>query len=173
MVSSLAIGTFVNALVGGNADVDEYLFGDIMMISGVEVWAALGLVLAIIGVYALNHNKIFAITYDEKFARAIGVNTKLYNAIFAVLCSVLIVLGMKLMGALLISGLVVFPTLTAQTIFKNFKSVTIFSAVFAVINFVVGLMLSYVWGSPAGATVIIVNLIVLIALKIANKIIKR
>ena len=173
MVSSLAIGTFVNALVGGNADVDEYLFGDIMTISGVEVWAALGLVLAIIGVYVLNHNKIFAITFDEKFARAIGVNTKLYNAIFAVLCSVLIVLGMKLMGALLISGLVVFPTLTAQTIFKNFKSVTIFSAVFAVINFVVGLMLSYVWGSPAGATVIIVNLIVLIALKIANKIIKR
>ncbi len=173
MVGSLAIGTFVNALVGAEADVDEYLFGDIMTITNAEVWGALGLVVAVTVVYILSHNKIFATVFDEKFAQAIGVNTKLYNAIFAVLSSVLIVLGMRLMGALLISALIIFPTLSAQAIFKNFKSVTIFSAAVSVVNFVVGLALSNLWGTPAGATVVIVNLIVLIAVKVVNKIVKN
>ena len=166
MVGSLAIGTFVNAMVGAEADVDEYLFGDIMAISSVEMWAALGLILAVVTVYILCHNKIFAVTFDEKFARAIGINTGLYNAIFAVLSSVLIVLGMKLLGALLISGLIIIPTLIAQTIFKNFKSVTVTSAIISVIDFLMGLFVSQILTAPVGATVVIVNLIVLIIVKI-------
>lgn len=170
--SALAIGVFVVSLAGTNIDINSYLFGSILSVSESEVWLSLILSLIIIGLYIIFHNRIFALTFDEKFARAIGINTKLYNTIFAILCSVLIVLGMRLMGALLISSLVIFPILSAGTIFKNFKSVTIFGAILAVLNFVIGLIVSYLLATPTGATVVIVNIIGLISLKILEKIIK-
>lgn len=166
---ALAIGTFVASLSGTNIDINSYLFGSILSIKEAEVWLALLLLVAIIGIYVVFHNKIFALTFDEKFARAIGINTKLYNAIFAILCSILIVLGMRLMGALLISSLVIFPTLSASAIFKNFKSVTIASAISAVVNFVLGLTLSYLLATPTGATVVLVNLLTLIVLKLLKR----
>lgn len=170
--SALAIGTFIASLAGTNTDINSYLFGSILSVSETEVFLALGLFMTVIIIYVLFHNKIFALTFDEKFARAIGINTKLYNAIFAVLCSVLVVLGMRLMGALLISSLIIFPTLSAQTIFKNFKLVTIVGAILAVVNFVLGLIISYLCKTPTGATVVIVNLFTLVVLKILNRIIK-
>lgn len=170
--SALAIGTFIASLAGTNADINSYLFGSILSVSEAEVFLALGLLAAVVAIYILFHNKIFALTFDEKFARAIGINTKLYNAIFAILCSVLIVLGMRLMGALLISSLIIFPTLSAQTIFKNFKLVTIVGAILAVVNFVLGLIISYLCETPTGATVVIANLFTLVVLKILNRIIK-
>lgn len=170
--SALAIGTFIASLAGTNTDINSYLFGSILSVSESEVFLALGLLVTVITIYIVFHNKIFALTFDEKFARAIGINTKLYNAIFAILCSVLIVLGMRLMGALLISSLIIFPTLSAQTIFKNFKLVTIAGAILAVVNFVLGLTISYLCETPTGATVVIVNLFTLTTLKLLNKIIK-
>lgn len=170
--SALAIGTFITSLAGTNVDINSYLFGSILAVSIDEVWLAVVLLSIILAFYIGFHNKIFALTFDEKFAKAIGINTKLYNAIFAILCSVVIVLGMRLMGALLISSLIIFPTLSAQTVFKNFKSVTISSAVFAVINFVAGLIISYLLSTPTGATVVIVNLCTLVILKVLNRLIK-
>jgi len=170
--SALAIGTFIMSLSGSNVDINSYLFGSILSVSETEVFLALGLLTAIILIYLIFHNKIFAVTFDEKFARAIGINTKALNIVFAILCSILIVIGMRLVGALLISSLVIFPTLSAQTIFKSFKSVTVAGAIFSTVNFIVGLIASYLLGTPTGATVVIVNLIVLIILKVLNKIIK-
>jgi len=169
--SALAIGTFVASLAGTNVDVNSYLFGSILSVSLSEVWLSLGLLVVVVGGYVVFHNKIFALTFDEKFARAIGVNAKLYNSVFAVLCSVLIVLGMRLMGALLISSLVIFPTLSARVMFKNFKSVTIAGAVLAVVNFVLGLVVSYLLATPTGATVVIVNLVMLVALKVLGRVV--
>lgn len=168
--SALAIGTIVVSLAGTNVDINSYLFGSILSVGESEVWLSLGLLVIIIVIYAVFHNKIFAVTFDEKFARAIGINTKMLNIVFAILCSVLIVLGMRLVGALLISSLVIFPTLTAQTMFKSFKSVTIAGAVFAVVNFVVGLLVSYWLRMPTGATVVVVNLAVLVLLKVFSAI---
>ncbi|MDO4729785.1 MAG: iron chelate uptake ABC transporter family permease subunit, partial [Candidatus Saccharibacteria bacterium] len=159
------------SLAGVNIDINSYLFGSILSVGNSDLILASILLVTIILIFAAFHNKIFALTFDEKFARAIGINTKLYNAIFAILCSVLIVLGMRLVGALLISSLIIFPTLSAQSIFKSFKNVTIASALLSVINFVAGLIVSYALGTPTGATVVIVNLFVLVFLKIANRVI--
>lgn len=170
--SALAIGTFIVSLSGSNIDINSYLFGSILSVSEGEAYLALGLLAVIVIIYTIFHNKIFALTFDEKFARAIGINTKALNAVFAILCSVLIVLGMRLVGALLISSLIIFPTLSAQSIFKSFKNVTIGAAFLSVINFVVGLIASYLLGTPTGATVVIVSLLTLVILKVLNKLIQ-
>ena len=128
--------------------------------------------MTITAVYVVFHNKIFALTFDEKFARAIGINTKLFNALFAILCSILIVLGMRLVGALLISSLIIFPTLSARTIFKSFKSVTVAGAFLSMLGFITGLIASYLLGTPTGATIVIANLFILIFLKLANRFVK-
>lgn len=169
--SALAIGTFVVSLAGTNVDINNYLFGSILSIKSSEVWLAGVMSCLVIGLYIIFHNKIFTITFDEKFAHAIGINTKFYNALFAMLCSVVIVLGMRLMGALLISSLLVLPTLSAKTLCQNFKHVVIASALFAVINFAIGLVVSYLLSAPTGATIVIVNLFVLLALKLFTKIV--
>lgn len=164
--SALAIGTFVVSLTGTNVDINNYLFGSILSISRGEVWLAGITSLIVIGIYLTLHNKIFAITFDEKFARAIGINTRFYNALFAILCSVIVVLGMRLMGALLISSILIFPTLSARTIFDKFKSVVVASVVFAITNFVIGLIVSYLLSTPTGATIVIVHLLVFLVLKL-------
>lgn len=170
--SALAVGTFIVSIAGTNIDINNYLFGSILAVGESEILLSLVLLIVIVAIYVVFHNKIFALTFDEKFARAIGINTKILNAVFAILCSILIVLGMRLVGALLISSLIIFPTLSAQTIFKNFKNVTIAGAILSVVNFVVGLVVSYLLSTPTGATIVIVNLFTLIVLKILNQIIK-
>lgn len=170
--SALAIGIFIVSLAGTNVDINSYLFGSILSVSESEVFCSLALLVIIVAIYVIFHNKIFALTFDEKFARAIGINTKALNIVFAILCSVLIVLGMRLVGALLISSLIIFPTLSAQTIFKSFKSVTIAGAVLSVASFVIGLIVSYLLSTPTGATIVITNLFILIVLKVLDKIIK-
>lgn len=164
--SALAFGTFVTSLSGSNVDINSYLFGSILSLGAGEVWLAVILSAIVIGLYVVLHNKIFAITFDEKFASAIGINTKLYNILFAILCSVVVVLGMRLMGALLISSLIIFPTLSAETICKKFKNVVVASAIISVAAFVVGLIVSYLLATPTGATIVLVNLAVLLVLKI-------
>ena len=121
--------------------------------------------------YIISYNKIFAITFDEKFAKSIGINTNLYNMIFASLCSVVVVLGMRLMGALLISSLIIFPTLSSWQIFNKFKSVIISSIIIGIISFTIGLISSYMLETPTGSTIVITNLIILILTIIYKKII--
>ena len=170
--SALAIGTFIVSLAGTNVDINNYLFGSILALGASEVWLAVILSLIVIALYVVFHNKIFAITFDEKFARAIGIKTHVYNILFAILCSIVVVLGMRLMGALLISSLIIFPTLSAETVYKNFRNVVIASAVLSVIAFIVGLTISYLLATPTGATIVIINLVILVSLKILNKIVK-
>ena len=170
--SALAIGTFVVSLAGTNVDINSYLFGSILSVTDSEVLFTAVISVVIIAIYIIFHNKIFALTFDEKFARAIGINTKIYNALFAILCSIITVLGMRMMGALLISSLLVFPTLSAESLSKNFKGVIIFSAILAVVNFIIGLIISYLISTPTGATIVITNLLTLILIKALTKAIK-
>lgn len=172
--SALAIGTFAVSITKGvNTDINNYLFGSILSISSQDVIASIILTIIVIGLYLFSYNRIFAITFDEKFAKSIGVNTDLYNIIFAILSSVVIVLGMRLMGALLISSLIIFPTIISMQVFKNFKSVVISSACISVITFITGLISSYVFETPTGSTIVIINIITLLLFKIVSLIKRR
>lgn len=167
--SSLAIGTFIISITKGvNTDINNYLFGSILSIDNKDVIISIILSVIIILLYIFSYNKIFAITFDENFAKVIGIKTEIYNIIFAGLCSIVVVLGMRLMGSLLISSLIIFPTLSAMQILKKFKSVVLLSTVISIISFTIGLILSYNLETPTGATIVIVNLIIFILLKLIS-----
>ena len=166
--SSLAIGTFAISLSGVNTDINNYLFGSILSISDKDVVISVILSIVVILLYIFSYNKIFAITFDQKFAKSIGINTNLYNIIFASLCSIVVVLGMRLMGSLLISSLIIFPTISSMQIFKKFKSVVLSSVIISLLSFTIGLILSYLYETPTGSTIVIVNLVVFIIFKILS-----
>lgn len=166
--SSLAIGTFLISITGVNTDINNYLFGSILSINNSDVIISIILSIIVILIYIILFNKIFAITFDERFAKSIGINTSLYNVIFAILCSIVVVIGMRLMGSLLISSLIIFPTLSSLQIFKKFKSVVISSIVISLLSFIIGLIVSYLNATPTGATIVIVNLVIFIIFKIIS-----
>lgn len=168
--SSLAIGVMVISMTSGvNIDFNGYLFGSILSVGWEDVWLSLALAVLVIAIYIVAHHRIFAVTFDEDFAKSIGIKTGFYDAVFALICSAIIVLGMRLLGALLISSLIIFPALTAMQFAKSFKKTVLFAAVFSVAAFLIGLVLSYLLATPTGATVVIVNLVILILATIGRK----
>lgn len=169
--SSLAIGTMAISLTKGvNIDLNSYLFGSVLSIGWSDVWLSLGLTAVVVLLYVFAHNRIFAITFDEDFAKAIGIKTNVYDVIFAIICSLVVVIGMRLLGALLISSLIIFPTLIAMQFSKSFGRVVMYAVLISVVNFALGLAASYLITSPTGATVVIVNLIALVITYIMRKI---
>jgi zinc transport system permease protein len=168
--SSLAIGTFLVSIKGVNIDINNYLFGSILGVDYTDVIVSIILTIIVLFLYLFFYNKIFAITFDETFSKSIGIKTNVYNALFAVLCSLVVVVGMRLMGSLLISSLIIFPALSSMQLFKKFKSVVISSIIISIISFIIGLILSFIFSTPTGATVVIVNLIVFIVFKIISMI---
>lgn len=168
--SSLAIGVIVMSFGSGlNADVSNYMFGSILAVSQSDVWISVVLSALVLALYALFYNKIFAVTFDENFAKATGTKASLYNMLLAFLTAITIVIGMRLMGALLISSLIIFPALTAMRVCRSFQGVVILSTAVAVICFFVGLLLSFCFSTPAGASVVVVNLIALLVFTILGK----
>ena len=156
--TSLALGVMVISMTTGmNTDVYNYMFGSILAMSAEDVRLSVILAGIVLVLYLLFYNKIFAVTFDETFAQATGVKANLYNTLIAVLTAVTIVLGMRMMGALLISSLIIFPALTSMRVCRTFRSVIINSAVISVLCLVIGIAISYVWATPAGASVVIVN----------------
>ncbi len=156
--SSLAIGVVVISLTTGmNTDVCNYMFGSILAMSKDDVTLSIVLAVVVLTMFALFYNKIFAVTFDENFAKATGVKTNVYNMLIAFLTAITIVLGMRMMGALLISSLIIFPALTSMRLCKKFKTVTICSAIVSLTCFFTGVILSYVKATPTGASVVIVN----------------
>lgn len=157
--SAMAIGVMVISLTTGmNTDVCNYMFGSILAMSRSDVQLSLILSGIVLILYVIFYHKIFAVTFDETFVRATGSGSGHYNMLIALLTSVVIVLGMRMMGALLISSLIIFPALTSMRIFRTFRSVVLSSAVVSVVCFVVGMTISYYYASPAGASVVVVNI---------------
>ena len=157
--SALAIGIIVTSMTTGmTTDVSSYMFGSILAMSKEDVRFAAVLSVIVLGLFLFCYNKIFAVTFDENFARATGVNVSIYNVLIAVLTAVTIVIGMRMMGAMLISSLIIFPSLTAMRIFKSFRGVVIVSGVLYIICFSIGMVISYIYSTPAGASVVVVNL---------------
>ncbi len=170
---SLAVGVMVVSIsTGMTVDVCNYMFGSILAMSKDDVWLSIVLSIVVLVLYMLFYTKIFAVTFDEAFAKATGTKAGLYNMLIALLTAVTIVLGMRLMGALLISSLVVFPSLTSMRVFKSFISVVISSATISVLFFFIGIVISYVYSTPAGASIVSVNIVAFFAFS-AIELIKR
>ena len=156
---SLAIGIIVTSLTTGmTTDVSSYMFGSILAMSREDMYLSVVLSLVVLGMFVICYNKVFAVTFDESFAKATGVRVSAYNLLIAVLTAITIVLGMRMMGAMLISSLVIFPALTSMRVFKSFFGVVVSAGVVSVVCFYIGLVLSYVYSIPAGASVVVVNL---------------
>lgn len=161
--SSLAVGVMVISLTTGmNTDVYNYMFGSILAMSAEDVQLSVILAIVVILLFVFFYNKIFAITFDETFALATGVKANLYNTLIAVLTAVTIVLGMRMMGALLISSLIIFPALTSMRVCRTFRSVIISSGVISVVCLFVGISVSYLYATPAGASVVMANIAALV-----------
>ena len=160
---SLAVGVMVISLTTGmNTDVYNYMFGSILAMSAEDVKLSLVLSVFVLILFIVFYHKIFAITFDETFARATGVKAGVYNTLIAVLTAVTIVLGMRMMGALLISSLIIFPALTSMRVCRTFKSVIINAAIVSVVCLIAGVTLSYVAATPAGASVVLANLVMMV-----------
>lgn len=165
-VGSLALGYLMINLFGTSSnlsgDVCSTLFGStsILTLSQSEVWLCAAISLAVIAIYVFFYNKIFAVTFDENFAKATGVRAERYNLLIAVVIAVIIVLAMNLVGSLLISALIIFPALSAMRLCKSFLSVTVFSAVVSVLCAAVGILISILAGTPVGSTIVAVQIVV-------------
>ena len=157
--SSLAVGIIVISLTTGmTTDVDNYMFGSVLAMTRTDVALSVVLCLAVLTLFILFYHKLFAITFDENFSAATGLKVNRYNTLLAILTALTIVLGMRMMGAMLISSLVIFPALTAMRLFKRFRSVILCAGITSVLCFCVGLMISFVYSTPVGATVVAANL---------------
>ena len=158
--SALAIGIIVTSRTTGmTTDVSSYMFGSILAMTKEDVMLSAVLCIIVLGLFVLCYNQVFAVTFDENFAKATGVNVGAYNMLISVLTAVTIVLGMRMMGAMLISSLVIFPCLTSMRVFKSFTSVVVSSGILSLVCFLLGMMASYQFSMPAGASVVVVNLI--------------
>lgn len=158
--SALAIGIIINSISRVNIDLNNYMFGSILAVRDSDVLLSVILSIIVIAMFVILYNRIFLVTFDPSFASATGINVKRYNLLIAVLTAFVVVLGMRLMGTLLISSLIIFPTLSSMRLFGVFKYVTICSAVMSVVCFLVGMIASFYLSIPTGAAIVVVNLIV-------------
>ena len=171
---SLAVGVMVVSMTTGmNTDVYNYLFGSILSMSEGDV-VLTGVVSAVIlALFVFFYNRIFAVTFDETFARATGLNARLYNMVIAVLTALIIVVGMRMMGSLLISSLVVFPAVTSMRTCITFRSVMICSAIVSTVCLVTGLVISYLYAAPTGASIVLCNIAAFFLFTVLQKLRER
>ncbi len=168
---SLAVGIIITAMsTGFNTDVYSYMFGSIVAVNTADLILSAVLTSVIVAVFILLYNRLFAITYDENYTAACGVKTGNYQLLLSLLTALTVVLCMKLMGTLLISALIIFPTVSARKIAVSFKSLTVTTVVISVVCFIAGMVCSAALDLPSGASVVAVNLIVWIICSIVGKI---
>ena len=157
--SALAIGIIViSRTTGMTTDVDNYMFGSVLAMRREDVALSVLLSVAVLVLFVLFYHKLFAVTFDESFSRATGLKVNRYNTLLSILTALTIVLGMRMMGAMLISSLVIFPALTAMRLFRSFRGVVVCAAVTSVLCFCAGLTVSFVLSTPVGASVVCANL---------------
>ena len=172
--ASLAAGVLVTSLTSGlNADVYSYMFGSILAMSTEDVYLSLALAAVVLLLFVVFYNRIFAITFDESFARATGTRVSRYNLLIALLTALTIVIGMRIMGTMLISGLIIFPALTAMRVCRSFRGVVLTSAIISVFSFLAGMVFSYVMRTPAGASIVVVNALLFCLFALIGKLAKR
>lgn len=168
---ALAVGTILaQKSTGLGGDVCNYMFGStsIFAMTSADFWTTVGFSLIMLVIFIFFYHKFFLVSFDENFGRATGVNVSFYNTLLAILTAVTIVIGMKMMGAMLISSLIVFPALTSMRLLRTYRSVVLSSAILSVITYVIGFSLSIYFETPPGATVVIVDIVVYVAAYIVD-----
>ena len=164
--AALAFGVIISAVTGKSSNMSGYLFGSVLAITEGELIFAVIISIIIILAFVIFYNRLFLITYNEDYARSLGINIVLYQFIISLMTALIIVTGMRIMGTLLISGIIILPAVSARSFAKGFKSLVIFAAFISFIAFISGLILSFVFNLPAGASVILSSTIILILVKI-------
>ncbi len=168
--SALAIGILVSSKAGLTNDVSHYMFGSILAMDKNDVFLSVILSLIVLSIFIIFYNKIFGVTFDENFSKATGIKTEVYKIIIAVLTAVTVVLGMMMMGSLLMSSLIIFPAITSMRICKSFKSVIICSGTISVLCFLCGMFISIALDTAPGASVVVINVIMLLIFTLIGKI---
>lgn len=169
--AALATGIIATSLTKGfNIDIYNFMFGSILSVSRSDVYLCVSMCVIVLVLYFIFYNRIFSITFDEGFARASGINTRFYDMVLACLTAITIVMGMRIMGTLLISSLIIFPALTSMQVFSTYRSVIISSAIISVICFFAGIIFSYYLALPAGASVVAANMIAFALFFVAGKV---
>ena len=170
--TALAIGVAVTSLTTGmNTDVCNFMFGSILAMSETDVIISVIVAILVTILFIVYYRKLFIITFDEEFAKASGLKANRYSNIIAVLTALIIVVGMRMMGVMLISSIIIFPALTSMRLFKSFKKVVISSAIVSIVSFLIGMYISYAYNISTGATIVLVNLVIFILFSILERII--
>ncbi len=170
--SALAIGVAVTSVTTGlNIDTCNFMFGSILAMSESDVYLSILVSVVVAILFLIYYRKIFIVTFDEQFAEASGLNVKWYTNLIAILTAIVIVIGMRMMGTMLISSIIIFPALTSMRIFKSFKNVVISSAIISVVAFLFGIYFSYIYNISTGAMIVIANLVLFIIFTLLEKII--
>ena len=165
-VGALAIGYMLMNLFPNSAnisaDVCSTLFGStlILTLTPFDVWLCIGMSVVVLVMFVLFYNKIFSVTFDESFSKATGINSDGYNLLIAIITALIIVLAMNLVGSLLISALIIFPALSAMRLFKSFRGVIVCSAVISVICAAAGIIISILWSTPVGSTIVSADIVI-------------
>lgn len=177
-VGSLAVGYMVLNLFSTSSniagDVCSTLFGStsILTLTKTDVWICVAMSVVVVILFCLFYNRIFAVTFDENFAKATGTKADVYNLLIAIITAIIIVLAMNLVGSLLISALVIFPSLSAMRVIKNFKGVVIYSAIISVCCALFGMIISIISNTPVGSTIVVANIVVFFLNCLVGKVIK-
>lgn len=170
-VGSLAAGVLIISVsTGMTTDVCNYMFGTILAMSKSDVTLSIALSVIVLILYFIFYNRIFLITFDEAFARTTGIRVDFYNMLLAGLTAITVVLGMRMIGALLISSQLILPALTAMRLFKSFRAVIVCAAIVSIVSFIAGLALSYFAATPAGASVVTAQLFFFLTFSLIRKI---
>lgn len=178
-VGALAVGYLMmnvfNVSANISGDVCSTLFGStsLLTLTSKDVWLCLAMSVVVIVVFAAYYYRIFAVTFDETFARAAGLRTSAYNLLIASVTAVIIVLAMNLVGSLLASALIIFPALSAMRMFKSFRGVTVCSAVIAVLSSVVGTIISLLASTPVGSTIVVLDIVIFAGFAVAGRVTGR
>jgi len=168
---ALATGIIITALsTGFNIDISNYMFGSILSMTKSDVIISLILSISVFVIYMIFYNRLFMISYDEKFAKARGINVTFYQFLISFLTALIVVLGMRMMGTLLISSLIIFPAVIAKGLSKSFKELIIFSGIISIICFILGMLMSFFLNFPTGASIVLVYILLLAITKVINKI---
>lgn len=178
-VGSLAIGYLIMNIFSTSAnisgDVCTTLFGStsILTLKKSEVWLCIILSIVVISLFVFFYNRIFAVTFDENFAKATGTHAGTYNLFIAIITAVIIVLAMNLVGSLLISALIIFPSLSAMRVINNFKGVVIYSAIISVVCALLGILISIIYSLPVGSTIVAVDIVLFIIHYVLGRVLRR
>ena len=167
--AALALGIIISSLSGKASSMTGYLFGSVLAITQGDLIYAIIVSLIVIASFVILYNKFFLITYNEDYARSLGINTTFYQLIISILTALITVMGMRIMGTLLISGVIILPAVSAKSLASGFRSLVIISGIISLIAFISGLILSFMFNLPAGAGIILANTIILIIMKVIAK----